>query len=112
MERYRNFMRHGIRLRPPEQEERILRSEGDASVTEQFSVLGTHDGVELRLLSHTDIVGLPPPEQGVRYVVSLAVLQANARLLCPRQDLVAPDTGPSCFRENDVIKAITGFVTM
>ena len=53
------------------------------------------------------VIDLPEPVEGVTYIVSALVLAA---LKGSRQDVVAPDTGPTAIRENGQIKAVRGFV--
>ena len=53
------------------------------------------------------VEGLPAPAQGVAYLVSALVLAA----LAGRQDVFAPDTGPTAVRdENGHILAVTRLV--
>lgn len=53
------------------------------------------------------ISGLPEPQDGVIYLVSGFVLAAAQG----REDVLAPDTGPDCVRdENGHIKAVRGFL--
>ena len=57
--------------------------------------LGVIEGMPLVRARFGKLVGLPEPEPGTFFVVSLLVLA-----LCPgRCDLVAPDTGDSAYRD-------------
>ena len=57
--------------------------------------LGLVDGLPVVKARFGRLVGLPEPEEGTFFVVSLLVLA-----LCPgRPDLVAPDTGDSAYRD-------------
>jgi len=52
------------------------------------------------------VVGLPEPQEGVFFLVSSLVFEASERT-----DLLAPDTGKSCIRdEHGNIVAVTRFV--
>jgi len=63
--------------------------------------------VYARVMS-SSVEGLPAPKDGVLYVVSTMILEAER----DRTDLLAPDTGPSCIRDsNNRIKGITRFLT-
>lgn len=52
-----------------------------------------------------EIVGLPSPEAGVVYIASMPTAQAAAAL--GRTDVVCPDTGATCIRENGLVVAVT-----
>ena len=53
-----------------------------------------------------EVTGLPEPEEGVKYIVSLLVLQASSR-----RDLVAPASGhPGTIRANGFIVSVPGFI--
>ena len=85
-------------------------SMGVARVTESQRVLGMESGIELRETVYGEIEGLPESKDDCLIIVSLLVKQVNAKSKNPRKDLVIPDTGASCIRENGQIKAVTGFV--
>jgi len=110
----RNYTPHSIVIVDPVSGEvtRRFESEGVARVEETQRHVCTFDGVEVRCVIHGDITGLPADEKtDVYYIVSMVVAQANARLLCPRVDLLCPDTGKSCKRdERGQIVGVTGFV--
>jgi len=53
-----------------------------------------------------DIEGLPNPEEGVFFLVSAMVFGAS-----DRQDLLAPDTGKTCIRDDQGrIQAVTRLI--
>ncbi len=108
---YRNFTPHTINVQLANGESREFPSEGVARVTECQEVVATHDGIELRGTKYGRIEGLPTEGDGTtRIIVSMLVRQVNASLYAPRYDLVSPDTGKSCVRdEKGQIKAVTGF---
>jgi hypothetical protein len=109
---YRNFTPHTINVQLANGESREFPSEGVARVTESQVVVDTHDGVELRGTTYGRIEGLPEEEGDgkTRFIVSMLVRQVNASRYAPRDDLVSPDTGRSCIRdEKGQIKAVTGF---
>jgi len=57
-------------------------------------------------VKYGDITGLPDPEDGVVYIVSLLVLQAT-----DRTDVVAPASGhPGVVRKDGQIWSVPGFV--
>jgi hypothetical protein len=86
-------------------------SRGQCRVTEEQQLVGHHREIQLRTTTYGSIDGLPAPKEGVRYIVSLLVTQANKRMSVPRQDLVSPDTGKTCIRdEKGQIKGVTGFI--
>ena len=83
---------------------------GIARVTEEQQLLGTHGNFQIRKTTYGSIVGLPEPKCGIKYIVSMVVLNANAKTENPRTDLVGPDTGKSCIRDaTGKIVAVTGF---
>jgi hypothetical protein len=52
-----------------------------------------------------EVEGVPEPKEGMVYIVSSLVKQQ----LPDRDDVVAPDTGPSAIRENGQVVAVTRF---
>jgi hypothetical protein len=57
-----------------------------AHCTEVHEPAGDLDGIPIVRLHYSDVVGLPAPRTGIRYIVSLPVL-----LACPdRTDLLVP----------------------
>lgn len=88
-----------------------FESKGSARVKEtQVLVKREKPGIELRRVIYGGIEGLPEEKEDQIVIVSLLVKQANALSSNPRKDLVSPDTGASCIRENGQIKAVTGFL--
>lgn len=88
-----------------------FESKGSARVKEnQKLVRMEKPGIELREVVYGEIEGLPEVKEGQLVIVSFLVKQANSLLSNPRQDLISPDTGASCIRENGQIKAVTGFL--
>lgn len=65
------------------------------------------EGFRVSSQSFGEVENLPAQQEGVTYIVSALVLAA---LKGSRQDVVAPDTGPTAIRENGQIKAVRGFV--
>jgi hypothetical protein len=63
-----------------------------ARVAVKEELVGTVNGVPVYRTTYGAIEGLPEPEQGTIYIVSLLVLQAMAG---KRSDLVAPNTSPT-----------------
>lgn len=59
-------------------------------------------------VKYGEIENLPEPSGCTMYVVSGLVREA-AKFL-GRMDVCSPDTGPTCIRENGIIKAVTRFI--
>ena len=92
--------------------EREYPSEGVARVTETQEVVCLHDGIELRKTLYGAIEGLPDPDPDGKtlFIVSMVVRHINDLSVNRRTDLVSPDTGKSCIRdEKGNIKGVTGF---
>jgi len=67
---------------------------------------GEIDGIPCVTQTLGDVEGLPTPEPGVYYLVSSLVFQAS-----DRHDLVCPDTGKTCIRDNQGrITAVTRLI--
>ena len=61
-----------------------------ARVTSTVEVVGEVEGMQITKTTFGAVDGLPEPQEGTIYIVSLLVQQA-----CPeRSDLYRPDTGP------------------
>jgi hypothetical protein len=101
---------HTINVQTSQGDQHAFPSQGIARVTEKQSVVGSESGIELRTTIYGEIEGLPEVKEGVFVIVSLLVRQVNTASPNPRKDLVSPDTGASCIRENGVIKSVTGFL--
>ena len=67
-------------------------------------ILGAVNGLPLIKTVLGGVTGIPDPSENTLYIVSAFVAQASNR-----QDLICPDTGNSCIRENGNIVAITQF---
>ena len=63
---------------------------GNARVNTEFRDLLPIDGVPAKSVSYSETTGLPPAEEGVFYLVSMVVAQANPG----RADLLCPNTAP------------------
>ena len=63
------------------------------------------DGIPCIAQKLGDVEGLPDPQPDTVYIVSGMVFSASERA-----DLVAPDTGNTCIRENGQIVAVTRFI--
>jgi hypothetical protein len=112
-QKIRNYTPHTIHLHC-NGEQVTFPSHGVARVAEEQTVVRTTtQGYEIRKTLYKQITGLPEPVDDTLYVVSIVVAQANARAPQPRPDLLCPDTGLSCLRdERGTITGITGFVTL
>jgi hypothetical protein len=84
-----------------------------ARVTTEERVIGAINGVPLVKTVYGEVQGLPEPEPGTVYIVSLLVLQAMAGR---RSDLVAPNTSPTPLGavrdEQGRILGVRSFVTL
>lgn len=66
--------------------------------------VGEVDGIAVKHTAFGEVQGLPEPQDGVIYLVSMVVAQAVKRL-----DIIAPDTGPTAYRENGLIVGVRNF---
>lgn len=111
MDIFENYTPHTIIVKPSEDEQLTFPSLGVARVTEEQSVRTKINNIELRETRYKEIIGLPESSNGKMYIVSIVVAQANLRSTDPRVDLICPDTGRTCLRdEKGQITAVTGFV--
>ncbi|MBO8164674.1 MAG: hypothetical protein H0Z34_13315 [Brevibacillus sp.] len=62
-----------------------------ARVKSSTEIVGEVDGIAVAHITFGEIEGLPNPQPGTKYIVSLLVLQAVDG---KRDDLIGPDTGP------------------
>jgi hypothetical protein len=83
--------RSASNLAEPDPTDLVISSSGSARVGTRSEPLGDIDGVPVVRTTYTAVNGLPEPEEGTVYAVSLLVLQA----LPARTDLVGPATGPN-----------------
>lgn len=108
---FENYTPHTIVVKPGNDEQLTFPSLGVARVTEEQSMRSKVENIELRETKYKEITGLPEPSTNKMYIVSMVVAQANLRTTSPRVDLVCPDTGRTCLRdEKGQICAVTGFV--
>jgi len=87
-----------------------LQSEGIARVKyhDGKSNFPTAGGIPVRrAIIESTIDGLPAPEYGNIYVVSMPVAQVTGD---SRVDVLAPDTGPSCIRKDGHPYAVRGLI--
>ena len=66
-----------------------------ARVATKEERVGTINGVPVYRTTYTEVEGLPEPEPGTVYIVSLLVLQALQARRVQRSDVVAPNTSPT-----------------
>jgi hypothetical protein len=62
-----------------------------ARVKSSTEIVGKVNGIAIARTAFGEIEGLPDPQPGTKYIVSLLVLQAAGG---KRDDLIGPDTGP------------------
>ncbi len=72
-------------------------SEGVARVSTSSVATGVVNGIEVVTTTYGEVEGLPEPQEGVVYLVSMVVGQVPAIKLRP--DVLCPDTSPAaCVR--------------
>jgi hypothetical protein len=104
----KNLTPHEIRVVGREDEYIIFPPSGEvARVSSTSENVGEVDGIPISVTTFGDLSGLPAPEDGVVYLVSLLVRQAAQGV--GRIDVVSPDTGPTALRENGQVVAVRGF---
>lgn len=87
-----------------------------ARVSTVRTAMGSVQGLRVVAQNFGAVEGLPPPKDGVVYVVSGMVLDAIKRSAGAAgssrsgRDVFAPDTGPDAIRENGQIIAVRGLV--
>lgn len=93
----KNFTPHEVTVFSGEEVIERVQSIGVARASEVCVDSKAINGIPTVAKRYYAVVGLPEPEGGVVYIVSLPVLQAS-----DRPDLVCPDTGPdSVVRKKD-----------
>lgn len=83
-----------------------IPSSGSARLATTQKVVGEINGFSVNKTFYGQVEGLPDPIVDTIFVVSLLVAQQVSE----RDDVVAPDSGPSALREGGLIKAVRGFV--
>lgn len=109
-----NLTPHDLRVVLPNGEEVIIPRSGQIArvSTHEVPASARPQAPDVPVVTRTfgDVEGLPGPD-GRLYVVSSLVLSALQATGCQREDVVAPDTGPSAIRdEKGRIMGITRFV--
>jgi len=77
-----------------------------ARVTTETEIVGELMGRPISRTTFGEVVGIPEPAVDVVYITSTLVAQAARR-----QDVLAPDTGPSAVRKDGQVVAVRGFQT-
>lgn len=72
-----------------------------------YSDVGEVEGVPVVRAVYGAVEDLPEPVEGTVFIVSGMVRERISN----RNDVVSPDTGPTCLREDGRIVAVTRFVT-
>jgi len=80
-------------------------STGVARVATATTQAGFVDGISIYQTIFGSVEGLPDPQDGVFYIVSMVVAQA----VSGRQDIIAPDTGPTAYRIDGKIIGVRQF---
>lgn len=81
-------------------------SAGVARVSTTSEVITEVDGgIKIVRTKFGEVQGLPDPDGESIFIVSMVVAQAAAG----RNDVVAPDTGPTAYRENGLIVGVRQF---
>ena len=111
-ERYRNFTPFEVVYQANDGDEpRRFPSEGSAFMDErEATLLGQWAGVNLHKTRYGDILQLPPPEPGVKYIVPFPTAMIEAWTATkPRTDLVYPDTGKTARRDGQRVLSVRAF---
>lgn len=74
-----------------------LLSMGSARVESKSIPVDPIDGIPVNETVFGDVSGLPEAQEGTYYIVSQIVIAAAP----DRNDLLRPDTGPTCLRDPD-----------
>ena len=103
-----NLTPHAITVRWPDGVDDVIPASGQvARVSTAEEPAGAILGIPLVRRTLGDVQGLPAPQPETIYIVSSMVLSAVEG----RQDVVAPDTGPTAIRDSHGrIQAVTRFV--
>ncbi len=114
MTTYFNYCPHTIKVKLSNSIETLsYPSLGNVRVLEDVKTIGVDGCVVIRKIHYKEIMGLPEPMEGVKYIVSIVVAQINSISQNPRKDLVSPDTGSTAIRDqNGQISFVTGFTVM
>lgn len=75
-----------------------------ARVTTTAEIIDEIDGISVVRTKFGEVQGLPEPDGNI-YIVSMVVAQA----VSGRSDVIAPDTGPTAYRENGLIVGVRQF---
>lgn len=111
MQSYLNYTPHNIDVQLEDGTNVTIPSSGSARVTETRQSLQSHAGIPLQTTIYGHIEGLPEEKENIKIIVSMLVTQINKNSLFPRKDLVSPDTGRTCMRdEKGNVKAVRGFL--
>jgi len=81
-------------------------SQGSARVNSVSKTVSEINGIPIKEIEYSDIIGLPDPQENTCFIVSMLVLQRKGT----RTDLIAPNTDNTAIRENGQIVAVTSFV--
>lgn len=80
-------------------------STGSARISTVSEVIGEIDGISILKTKFGKIEGLPDPDGKTTYIVSMPVAQA----VSGRDDIIAPDTGPTAYRIDGKIIGVRQF---
>ena len=83
---------------------REYTSAGIARAATTAEVVAEVDGIPVRKTVFGEVQGLPDPQPDTFYIVSMVVAQAVRR-----HDVIAPDSGPTAYRENGLIVGVRAF---
>lgn len=89
-----NYMPHTLNIVLPSGERVAIESSGVARCSVKNVQVGEADGIPIVTAEYGDIVGLPDPQDGVVYVVSMLVASRAGRA-----DVFGPDSGPTAIRD-------------
>lgn len=101
----KNYMPHTLNIELSSGERIAIESSGVARCAVKNVQVGEVDGVPVVSAEYGEITGLPEPQDGVVYVVSMLVAQRAGRA-----DVLSPDSGPTAIRENGQVVAVRNLV--
>jgi len=68
-------------------------SEGNARVSTSATTIDSVNGIDIVATVYGEVEGLPEPQEGVMYLVSMVV--GNIPSIRERKDVISPDTSPA-----------------
>jgi hypothetical protein len=101
-----NLTPHTVRVVVEEQEIEFPASGSIARITSESVVIGDVNGIPVTETVWGEVINLPEPQENTIYICSMPVVEQVKSF---RQDVMRPDTGPTCIRKDGQIWAVKGF---